>query len=388
MKRTWAFIAAGLLLLLSAVACSETITESEYTDVPDRGTQDAVVSIALRENYAIDTRRPDAASVKLLSDIYRFVWDEKNRPVRYFDEETQQKIRQLAQGVDIDILHMTEFMSVSVSDDLHAGQAGRADILLDVDYTPGQLVIAVMGVPTADGAGIAWLPYRCEVTSKGRLQFDLPAEDLARLTNHDVYFVALTDRTGARGNILENETKRTESMVQPSKSARDITSVTRLYSYDNQMVSDDFQLRVVDLTEAMTREVEGLRAYLADGNALLDWFDEDARKEAQLYLPQDTASGALKAYEIIAVESANYHDTYGDVAGLIRFATPYEYDQSMVVMLGFPGEDAAEGSGMTWMCLGAEALDDCVNVVFKQLALPEMEKQPAMLVVVSAPLSE
>jgi hypothetical protein len=70
----------------------------------------------------------------------------------------------------------------------------------------------------------------------------------------------------------------------------------------------------------------------------------------------------------------------------------------MVVMLGFPLEEEElkkippeEWDKVThfeWYCLRAEANDEAVEIVFKQLVIPWMEIEPAMMVVLSEPLDE
>ena len=53
-----------------------------------------------------------------VTEIYQFVYEQDNRPVRYFPEETQRPIEEMLAGVvDPDVLYMTEFMR------LHAAQA-------------------------------------------------------------------------------------------------------------------------------------------------------------------------------------------------------------------------------------------------------------------------
>jgi hypothetical protein len=70
----------------------------------------------------------------------------------------------------------------------------------------------------------------------------------------------------------------------------------------------------------------------------------------------------------------------------------------MVVMLGFElPEEALAGlteeelekvTHYEWYVLRAEALDEFVEIVFKQLVIPTMETEPAMMVVLSEPLDE
>ena len=138
-------LAIVMLLSLATTAFASTIVSDEYTDVPIAMTQDSVLSVAANEECSVQTLQPDAASIALLDDVYRFVWEDENRPARYYDEETQKKISALCGGIDIDIFHMTEAMRLQL-----AGAPENmvtVDMELEIEYRPGQLVVAVLGIP-------------------------------------------------------------------------------------------------------------------------------------------------------------------------------------------------------------------------------------------------
>ena len=87
-------------------------------------TQDSVFSVEAteknkkdqtREDCAVEVLQPNKKSIALLDSIYAFVVEEENRPVRYYDEQTQQEIQSLCPEIDIDILHMTEAMRLQLA---------------------------------------------------------------------------------------------------------------------------------------------------------------------------------------------------------------------------------------------------------------------------------
>ena len=160
------------------------------------------------------------------------------------------------------------------------------------------------------------------------------------------------------------------------------------------MSEDDFRVWVVDLTAKMQEEVLRIGEHVADGKPILDYFPAERKAEAMLMLPVNVDPAALVAYDVIAMMDENYKDTYGDVNVEILFGTAYSHEKAMIILAGFPIEDAKEAPYVEWYVLRAEALeaakgdvnDHAVEIGLKQLFLPWMEEKPLMLVVMSEPL--
>ena len=115
-------------------------------------------------------------------------------------------------------------------------------------------------------------------------------------------------------------------------------------------------------------------------------------------LPADVDPDKLIAYDVIALMDEEYKDTYGDVNVEIVFGTVYDPEKAMVILAGFPIEDAQEQPFVDWYVLRAKALPDdpeqlvqeepgVVEIGLKQLFLPWMEEKPIMLVVMSEELN-
>ena len=376
------------LCLLAGCASAQQITMlgSEYTDVPSVPTQDAVVTFKAEQDCEVTVLLPDEGSIALLEDIYTFVWREGNRPARYYDEETQKKIAELS-GVDIDVLHMTEFMSLELAG--HPQEPVRMNVLFDVDYEPGQLIVVVMGIEEEGGA-FRWFPYRGEVPETGRILYDVPSEEFRQMAGQKVTFHVLTVREGARGGVLSKEKIEREKIVTPSKGAQDLIRIRRWYSTTGEVIEDDFSIFLVDRTQPMEEEIARIAGHIENGGAPITWFPEEMQRQTQLLHPLDLNVTQMVIYDIVAVMAENYKDTYGDVATENLFAAAYDPDSRMAAMLGFPIEGATEAPYFDWYCLRAEALetDEHIEIVFKQLVIPTMEEEPAMLVIFSEPIAQ
>ena len=179
----------GIMLILMLVAGSA--SAAIYTDVSGTPTQDVAVQLdaAWRDKaataYDLAVLPVDQLAMDKVTDVYTFVYEEENRPVRWYPEETQRAIEAMI-TVDPDSLYLTEFMR------LHAAQAQPAAALdavmrLEIDYYPGQLTVVVLG-DTSDPENIVWTPVESRVTEIGKLEFEVPQELMKALQGEDVQF--------------------------------------------------------------------------------------------------------------------------------------------------------------------------------------------------------
>ena len=386
-------VALALLMSLVTVASATTIEDIEYTDVPTAMTQDSVLSMKASGDCEVELLQPDEASIALLDDIYRFVWEEENRPARYYDEQTQQEIQKLCGNGNIDILHMTEAMRMMLHGEPE--ETVTVEMELDVEYKPGQLVIVVLGIPEGELEYI-WYPYRAAVPETGLLQWEIPVEDWKDLCGQSVSFHALTVRMGSGGEYLWDEDAYPNPASVFSKTSSDVYRTYRWYTESGEIIEDDFRLYLTELTGPMQQEILRIGEHIEENGLILDYFPEERREEALLMLPEGIDEAALVAYDIIALKDENYKDTYGDINVEIRFATSYDTEKAMVVLAGFENKTAEEQPYMDWFVLRAEAIEveedetttDLVRIGLKQLNLPQMEEEPLMLVVISQKLDD
>ena len=380
-----------LAVMLFSVAQAASLVNDDYTDVPTVMTQDSVLELTANENCLIETLQPDEESIALLDSVYHFVWDEGNRPARYYDVVTQQKISELAGGIDIDILHMTEAMRLQLTG--APEKLVTVTMELDVEYYVGQLIIVVLGIPQGEGEYI-WYPYRGRVETMGQIKWDIPVGEWNELCKQPISFHVLTDRVGPRGERIWHEKKYKDRIDIFSKDSHDVIKTRRWYTETGKVIEDDFRVWLVDLTAKMQEEVLRIGEHVADGKPILDYFPAERKAEAMLMLPVNVDPDALVAYDVIAMMDENYKDTYGDVNVEILFGTAYSHEKAMIILAGFPIEDAKEAPYVEWYVLRAEALeaakgdvnDHAVEIGLKQLFLPWMEEKPLMLVVMSEPL--
>ena len=391
MKRFFAWLLMAVMLF--TVASAESLVNDDYTDVPTAMTQDSVAELLATEDCLMETLQPDEASIALLDSVYRFVWEGKKRPARYYDVPTQQKIAELA-GCDIDILHMTEAMRLQLTG--APAMAVTATMRLNVEYYVGQLIVVVLGIPQGDGEYV-WYPYRGRVENLGEIKWDIPAADWNELCRQPISFHVLTDRIGPRGGrIWGYEEYREQTPPSFSKDSGDVNGMRWWYSEWGEKIEDNFRVWLVELTEPMQAEVLRIGEHVAAGKPILDYFPLERKAEALLMLPADVAPASLIAYDIIAMMDENYKDTYGDVNVEVVFGTAYEPDKAMVILAGFANEENPEAPFVEWYVLRAKALEpkngqeksDSVEIGLKQLFLPWMEEKPLMLVVMSEQLEE
>ena len=401
-QRMIRIIALLCMLAFGATASASSMVGEIYTDITSVMTQDAVLDLEVYTNDPIEEcsivlQQPDIKSMALLEKMYTFVWRQGNRPVRYYDVETQNKIQALIPGVDIDILHLTEFMRQEMYGEPR--EEVVVERLLDVEYYPGQLVIVVLGYEMENGE-YKWFPYKAEVPSVGLIRYTIPKADYDELVSQpQVIYHVLTDRIGARGEVLVEKEIIREPVGTPSKGYKDIIRIRRWKTAHGDTIDDPFSIFLVERTKEMNREIERMGKFLAEDekNKIIQWFPEEIANQAQLLLGEVEKEKVI-AYDIVAVMSENYKDTYGDVATENLFASAYDSEHKMVVMLGFElPEEALAGlteeelekvTHYEWYVLRAEALDEFVEIVFKQLVIPTMETEPAMIVVLSEPLDE
>ncbi|MDI9520802.1 MAG: hypothetical protein QM308_06600 [Bacillota bacterium] len=369
-----------LMLLCSAsVLNAEEVIRSEYTDTAGTSTQDSVKQIDNSEGFQMGTMEPDASSQETLDQMYAFVRDGKNPPIRFFDEATQEKIRQLTKGkVDVEALHLTEFMSVSIAKTTATDSGFSAEILLDVDYQPGQLVILLLG-SMDEGGNLVWLPVEAEVVSLGKLHFDVSPEDTEAVTQQKQLLLVMTDRVGKRGGIVQKEEDRIPQDV-PSITADDIIIIRRVYYPDKPDLETALEVSLTELTPQMQAETDKLKEYMENSeNQLLGFFEQSVQDEVKLLLHGYDAN-QLVVYEAVALKQEGYKDTEGDVAVLIEFPTPYQPRQAVVAIAGIPS-----GETITWAALRTVVKENGLDVTFKQHLLAQMEGVPVMLLILSEP---
>ena len=368
-----------------------------YTDVPGMPTQDFVLSfedVRNGKNHDVTVEEPDKLTSNALSDIYNFVQTEQRKPVRYFDEEVQKAVEELLpKGAGVDILHMTEFMQIRIEKAEDKNCDAKATAVIDADYIPNRLVIVMVGDRRAckddqDFGAIEWTPLKASVTEVGKIEFVLPAELVERVEGEDIVFSVLTDRIGTHGGVIRYEDGEIV-ITYPSKTADDTVIVQESVGESGTKIPESFKVRHVEETETIRKEISEMRTQRAAEKPFISFYPLTAQREAQLLLPDGFDTDSLVTYEILSVDCVNYKHTYGDVLVRFSFATPFKDGQSIVAMLGLERENQADtdGHALDWVALRVEVKDGFVDITFPQVGLEVMEEHPALLAVLSEPLT-
>lgn len=382
----------GLALMLLTVSASAAV----LTDAPGTPTQDRAVALDARwedeARTAYDLRElpADHLTVNQAVDVYDFVYEQGNRPVRWYPEDTQKAIEAII-SVDPDTLHMTEFMRLHAAEIVPPADL-EATMTLTIDYQPGQLTVVVLG-DTSDPANLVWTPVESRVIANGQVEFNVPQALMAQLQGEDLLFSLLTVRQGARGTVEVETTEVPENL--PSKQAGDTTRVVKTVTRDGQALPDDFKIAIVPKTELIRREITMLGQFVTEQEQpALNWLPEEDQNRVRYLLGVD--GEALIVSDYVPLITEDFRPTDGDAVGTLSFATPYSESQTIVTALGIPDKNADNAdeiqngkTQMKWSVQPAIVREGgVVDVVFDQLALIDMGTETGLLLMLSEPTAK
>ena len=382
----------GLALMLLTVSASAAV----LTDAPGTPTQDRAVALDARwedeARTAYDLRElpADHLTVNQAVDVYDFVYEQGNRPVRWYPEDTQKAIEAII-SVDPDALYMTEFMRLHAAEIVPPADL-EATMTLTIDYQPGQLTVVVLG-DTSDPANLVWTPVESRVIANGQVEFNVPQALMAQLQGEDLLFSLLTVRQGARGTVEVETTEVPENL--PSKQAGDTTRVVKTVARNGQALPDDFKIAIVPETELIRREITMLGQFVTEQEQpALNWLPEEDQNRVRYLLGVD--GEALIVSDYVPLITEDFRPTDGDAVGTLSFATPYSESQTIVTALGIPDKNADNAdeiqngkTQMKWSVQPAIVREGgVVDVVFDQLALIDMGTETGLLLMLSEPTAE
>lgn len=382
----------GLALMLLTGSASAAV----LTDAPGTPTQDRAVALEARwedeARTAYDLRELPAnlLTVNQAVDVYDFVYEQGNRPVRWYPEDTQKAIEAII-SVDPDALYMTEFMRLHAAEIVPPADL-EATMTLTIDYQPGQLTVVVLG-DTSDPANLVWTPVESRIIANGQVEFNVPQALMAQLQGEDLLFSLLTVRQGARGTVEVETTEVPENL--PSKQAGDTTRVVKTVTRDGQALPDDFKIAIVPETELIRREITMLGQFVTEQEQpALNWLPEEDQNRVRYLLGVD--GEALIVSDYVPLITEDFRPTDGDAVGTLSFATPYSESQTIVTALGIPDKNADNAdeiqngkTQMKWSVQPAIVREGgVVDVVFDQLALIDMGTETGLLLMLSEPTAK
>ena len=382
----------GLVLMLLTGSASAAV----LTDAPGTPTQDRAVALEARWEdeartaYDLWELPADHLTVNQAVDVYDFVYEQGNRPIRWYPEDTQKAIEAII-SVDPDALYMTEFMRLHAAEIVPPADL-EATMTLTIDYQPGQLTVVVLG-DTSDPANLVWTPVESRVIANGQVEFNVPQALMAQLQGEDLLFSLLTVRQGARGTVEVETTEVPENL--PSKQAGDTTRVVKTVARNGQALPDDFKIAIVPETEPIRREITLLGQFVTEQEQpALNWLPEEDQNRVRYLLGVD--GEALIVSDYVPLITEDFRPTDGDAVGTLSFATPYSESQTIVTALGIPDKNADNAdeiqngkTQMKWSVQPAIVREGgVVDVVFDQLALIDMGTETGLLLMLSEPTAE
>lgn len=386
-KRWIALMLVMLTLLMGSAALGSQVAMQEYANAPANPTQDNVAEIraflqraAGEESYPLSLSEPSALTMDTLGEIFAFVNVTENPVARYFPEETQNELKRILEGGDIDALYMSEFMSV-MPGALEESADAKVEMDMNIEYEPGRLVIVVLG--RAAEEGVIWKALKAEVPLQNRIAFEIPAEDLSAFAGQEMLLSLLSVKPGTGWEEIETTLVPQETFI-PSKNSSDIIYVEEHVVITGGEGEAACQIVIVEETAEIKAETEKLTAWFTSPDqAPLFYFDELIVRETALLLAE-TDTALLIPYEKTQVMALEYQEPYGDVTARFIFPTPFTAEKAIVALIGLPGEDGA----FRWTVLHTEVKERYTEITFSSTVLPALMETPGLLLVMSESLPE
>lgn len=425
---------------LASTALGAASENNKYTHNPGKSSHEDLIQFNVEDTAPAEmlALTPTDTTTGELAKIIEFTgWTEKP-VVRYFPEETQKEIEEI--GGDRDSFIMSDYMRANFSTKADEKEDVKMSADFSLDYLPGQIVVIVIGVPGEDGE-TEWIPVEAKVTEVGKISFSLDPETQEKINDQEqTLFTVLTKRgngeTAERkqrrentykevtskleyipvvGDELEEQENLIEKVVPIAQPSKNVDILTQIEDTDKTAAADETNALQEIATEAesntgtipeiaSTAEIEGgsnskvrvgitrktLRKLKEKEDTLREWASEtinavtgeteEVKQEIVELMQAHPSLYGKKIYEIVHLESTGFDDTYGDILTRIRFATPYNKDQEIVVMVGCLND---AGDDVDWYELNtAVVAEGKMDVCFNELSMKSIEKYKACNLVV------
>ncbi|MBQ7850719.1 MAG: hypothetical protein IJ343_13425 [Clostridia bacterium] len=175
----------------------------------------------------------------------------------------------------------------------------------------------------------------------------------------------------------------------PSKTADDLTKVEIAETETGVVADPSFSVAVTEPTEKITGEVTAMQEFAAQDKPVVEFFPAEVQQEIAAVLPETVAVADVVAYELVPVVVENYEENYGDVVIDFEFATVFPEETEVIVLLGLPKAEVAEGEdAIEWIVKTGVVSEGKISILFTQEELVRMDVEEALLVVMGAPIAE
>ncbi|MBQ8617809.1 MAG: hypothetical protein IJ418_09930 [Clostridia bacterium] len=385
-------VATLLVFLVSVLALTSAIAQeivTEYDRVPQEHTHEYILDVDVStpnegaEEYQIHIIEPTELSLKTLLEIQEYVKNISPVPFYYFPEDVRTEIEALLpDDVNGASLYMTEFAALLPAEWSEAMPLTK-EIKLDVNYHLGQVVVSLVGYADDENT-VHWHALKTVVKDTGILEVSIPEELHAVIRGNEIMLCVMTPQPGVRGGT-DNGTVDEDEQI-PSKTAHDLVQINELIAAEEIELSEEFRVFPVPETLQITELLTMIRAHAGEV-PLFHFFETDVQEQVISQLPEGFDCDTLVAYEVLALMSEGYHMSYGDVSASFTFPTMYQDGQEVVALIGIPVKDHTTGDQlMQWTALKTIVADGCLDVLFTEDLLVEIETEAALMIVLSAPL--
>lgn len=171
----------------------------------------------------------------------------------------------------------------------------------------------------------------------------------------------------------------------PSKSTADMTTVTVVVPETVPSDAGLVIMPVVEDTETVyVEKVEQCRVEvekLAASATVEEYFGEVKNPLGEIVsLKEVLETETLSVHEFMPIVVDNYEAEYGSVTVVFQFATPYEIEQTVIVLIGVPDEITGE---LVWTALEGVVTEEGIQIEFDEGTLELAQNSDAIMAVVS-----
>lgn len=169
------------------------IVNDEGTDLSDQGLTVTVETTPVQTESAKPKAKEPSVADLLLKDVAKFLADTKSAPIQYFgDDALAQAAQMMPEGTDLTSMALNEFFAVSI--DGYNATFGNvtAKFTFASAYTPGQGMLAMVGLPGADQ--VTWYPMQAVCDEDGVVAIRLTGDVLAQSQQGEAIIAILSEQ--------------------------------------------------------------------------------------------------------------------------------------------------------------------------------------------------